>query len=590
MSEKRANDATDGRVESRTSRARSARAHLVVELLEHDVDHFLLHVRGGAEGVLGKLGEKIGGGHVPKVCGEGTGGRGRYGQIRARGGKPCILTTGTETTEGHAPLSLEPTFSRIAPRAADPDAMTFVSHDAERARRRVKPEANAMARARVVETCQLRTFSSLARRAPRRRMRLAFEALPRAPPMPAVVSARIVTPSLVVLLSSAITSVGACRSPACPARPLPVSARRRNGHVAMSTADAPLYRRDGVRIQHDPYAPGMAAKYGAPGKTDAEGFDPYADSVGAGIYSGTVRRRETDGSVVVGAQYQNHNPRPGPVYSGGGYTPVSEAIAAFAREVDAGATPDRTTLAKLLDAHPDLVNDVATGGATPLHTCGMSRANQRATALIVQRGGDIEAVDTYGYTPLDRMASNNLGIGAEALLRAGADPAPEKSEFRERAESPFAIASASEAASVLDALRATRSVRDDSRPVIALEIFSDARPDLAGRYESRDGSSRIPASFAKVCEENAWDVDDTWRRLNGGEHGAWFEKTTPDANGSYVYRNAADGKWWIDGPDGLGVYIAPGPPWAPPGASIRWTALDGGTHTPTIAAFRRTKQ
>ena len=116
---------------------------------------------------------------------------------------------------------------------------------------------------------------------------------------------------------------------------------------------------------------------------------------------------------------------------------------------------------------------------------------------------------------------------------------------------------------MLDALRATRSVRDDSRPVIALEIFSDARPDLAGRYESRDGSSRIPASFAKVCEENAWDVDDTWRRLNGGEHGAWFEKTTPDANGSYVYRNAADGKWWIDGPDGLGVYIAPGPPRAP---------------------------
>ena len=197
--------------------------------------------------------------------------------------------------------------------------------------------------------------------------------------MPAVVSARIVTPSLVVLLSSAITSVGACRSPACPARPLPVSARRRNGHVAMSTADAPPYRRDGVRIQHDPYAPGMAAKYGAPGKTDAEGFDPYADSVGAGIYSlGTVRRRETDGSVVVGAQYQNHNPRPGPVYSGGGYTPVSEAIAAFAREVDAGATPDRTTLAKLLDAHPDLVNDVATGGGSPsAHAACLAPTNAR---------------------------------------------------------------------------------------------------------------------------------------------------------------------------------------------------------------------
>lgn len=33
-----------------------------------------------------------------------------------------------------------------------------------------------------------------------------------------------------------------------------------------------------------------------------------------------------------------------------------------------------------------------------------------------------EAVDTYGYRPLHRMASNNLAIGAEALLRAGADP------------------------------------------------------------------------------------------------------------------------------------------------------------------------
>ena len=39
-----------------------------------------------------------------------------------------------------------------------------------------------------------------------------------------------------------------------------------------------LYRKDGVRIAHDPYASGMAEKYGAPGKTDVDGFDPYADS------------------------------------------------------------------------------------------------------------------------------------------------------------------------------------------------------------------------------------------------------------------------------------------------------------------------
>lgn len=34
------------------------------------------------------------------------------------------------------------------------------------------------------------------------------------------------------------------------------------------------------------------------------------------------------------------------------------------------------------------------------------------------------AVDTYGYRPLHRMASNNLAVGAEALLAAGANPNP----------------------------------------------------------------------------------------------------------------------------------------------------------------------
>ena len=52
-----------------------------------------------------------------------------------------------------------------------------------------------------------------------------------------------------------------------------------------------------VRITHDPYAPGMVEKYGRPGETDNEGFDPYADSVGPGIYGGVVERDE-DGQVV----------------------------------------------------------------------------------------------------------------------------------------------------------------------------------------------------------------------------------------------------------------------------------------------------
>merc|ERR1719335_1028959 len=100
-----------------------------------------------------------------------------------------------------------------------------------------------------------------------------------------------------------------------------------------------LYRADGVRITHDPYAPGMAEKYGAPGATDSEGFDPYADTVGPGIYGGRVQRDQV-GMVVIGRQYQNHNPRPGPGYAGGGYTPVNEAL------------PDPSRLAQLLDKFP----------------------------------------------------------------------------------------------------------------------------------------------------------------------------------------------------------------------------------------------
>lgn len=126
----------------------------------------------------------------------------------------------------------------------------------------------------------------------------------------------------------------------------------------VSTQKEDLFRADGVRITHDPYHPAMVEKYGMPGNTDNEGFDPYADSVGAGIYGGIVKR-DASGNVVIGRQYQNHNPEPGPVYAGGGYTPMSEALQSI----------DKTRA--LLDKFPELANEITTGGATPLHMCGM---------------------------------------------------------------------------------------------------------------------------------------------------------------------------------------------------------------------------
>ena len=141
---------------------------------------------------------------------------------------------------------------------------------------------------------------------------------------------------------------------------------------------------------------------------DPEGWDPVADTVGAGIYSGCVKR-DASGAVVYGAQYAGHNPRPGPVYAGGGYTEMAKAIHAGPEAV-----------AALLAAGAD-VEEEMTGGARPLHTCGMSQRGQHSVRVLLAAGAAVDTVDTYGYTPLHRMASNDLPVGAKALIEAGAD-------------------------------------------------------------------------------------------------------------------------------------------------------------------------
>jgi hypothetical protein len=170
------------------------------------------------------------------------------------------------------------------------------------------------------------------------------------------------------------------------------------------------YRKDGVRITHNPYAQGMAEQYGLPGNTDADGFDPYADTVGPGIYGGSVKRDE-EGNVVIGEQYQNHNSVPGPVYDGKGYSLMSRAVHMSSDKVK-----------QILKDFPDLVEEVSTGGSRPLHVCGMSQKGQLSTQTLIEAGADIYVQDTYGYTALHRMASNNLPIGGEALVNAGHDP------------------------------------------------------------------------------------------------------------------------------------------------------------------------
>lgn len=204
------------------------------------------------------------------------------------------------------------------------------------------------------------------------------------------------------------------------------------------SGDKEYYRSDGVRIDFDPYAPGTAEKYGLEGGTDPEGFDPYADTVGPGIYGGGVRR-DANGGVVIGEQYQNHNHRPGPVYDGGGYSLMSRAI---------HAGPE--TVRRILADHPALREEISTGGARPLHVCGMSRGGQTSVRVLLEAGADPRALDTYGYNALHRAASNDLEIGGRHLVELGGmDPNHKPPESD---SSPMDIAKRSRAVKFLMAM------------------------------------------------------------------------------------------------------------------------------------------
>ncbi|VEU38290.1 unnamed protein product [Pseudo-nitzschia multistriata] len=86
-------------------------------------------------------------------------------------------------------------------------------------------------------------------------------------------------------------------------------------------------------------------------------------------------------------------------------------------------------------------------------------------------------------------------------------------------------------------------------------------------YEWTDAAT-IPPGFEKVCLQNGWGVQSTWNMLNNGQ--PWLRAT----NEAYIYLNKADGQWWIDKPDGNGVFVAPKTPGDdknPPHTG--WTAL-----------------
>lgn len=81
---------------------------------------------------------------------------------------------------------------------------------------------------------------------------------------------------------------------------------------------------------------------------------------------------------------------------------------------------------------------------------------------------------------------------------------------------------------------------------------------------------KIPSGFDRTCREMRWDTERMWERLaQPSSKVPWFEHAT----GSYIYFNHGDGRWWIDGPSGAGVYIVESGSGLPTGKG--WTSLSG---------------
>lgn len=245
-------------------------------------------------------------------------------------------------------------------------------------------------------------------------------------------------------------------------------------------------------------------------------------------------------------------------------------------------------MATLLEKYPDLVNDITTGGAQPLHMCGMSKNKQHAVKYLVEHGADIEALDTYGMTPLHRMASNNLAAGAKMLLEAGADV----TNTGKCGSSPLQVARGSAASAVMEVLipylkKAETGLGSGSkRNIIRLTVTGSAQSDVNGDYYPQN-PAKIPKGFADVCGVMDWDTQSMWTKLNGIDPSTniWFAHTEND---SYIYHNKGDGKWWIDGPDGKGIWIIEGPSHAPPAhgwSHVTNQTMNGGG--PMVRTFRK---
>ena len=101
----------------------------------------------------------------------------------------------------------------------------------------------------------------------------------------------------------------------------------------------------------------------------------------------------------------------------------------------------------------------------------------------------------------------------------------------------------------------------------ALRIHGSGVPAVNQDYDWQS-ANKMPPGFKKVCLQNQWDPDSTWQKLNAGN--GWLRAPSNEA---YIYYNQMDKHWWIDEPQGAGVFIAPSADTKQP-PKKGWRALD----------------
>lgn len=164
------------------------------------------------------------------------------------------------------------------------------------------------------------------------------------------------------------------------------------------------------------------------------GWNLPMDVVGAGVYGGIVKR-DGSGKIIVGDEWPEDNVAPpahNPVHSSGPYldfsklTPANRGYARIAGVLQSGRASDLDALFRSVPSDADrrkLANLVMTGGARPLHMCGMGRGGDTSALIeiLIGYGADVNAKDNYELTPMDRLASNSVA-GNSLLARHGAVP------------------------------------------------------------------------------------------------------------------------------------------------------------------------